>query len=79
MLVGADQGACAFVHMKIVIRKEYKMRSPKVLLIGSIITDIVLIIYLLTLTDEIGYGMILLLSILLLGGTLLTYKLMNRV
>jgi hypothetical protein len=54
------------------------MRSPKVLFIGSIITDIVLILYLLTLADEIGLGLVLLLSVLLLGGTFLTYKLINR-
>jgi hypothetical protein len=54
------------------------MRSPKVLFIGSIITDIVLILYLLTLADEIGLGLVLLLSALLLGGTFLTYKLINR-
>ncbi|MGM0873269.1 MAG: hypothetical protein ACQEWV_00455 [Bacillota bacterium] len=54
------------------------MRSPKVLFIGSIITDIALIIYLLTIADEIGLGFVLLLSALLLGGTFITYKLINR-
>jgi hypothetical protein len=54
------------------------MRSPKVLFIGSIITDIALIIYLLTIADDIGLGFVLLLSALLLGGTFLTYKLINR-
>ncbi|WP_338786813.1 hypothetical protein [Metabacillus sp. FJAT-53654] len=54
------------------------MRSPKVLFIASIITDIALIIYLLTIADDIGLGFVLLLSALLLGGTLLTYKLINR-
>ena len=54
------------------------MRSPKVLLIGSVVTDIVLIIYLMTLADDIGLGIVLLLSGLLLGGTFITYKLMNR-
>ena len=55
------------------------MRSPKALLIGSIITDIVLILYLLTLIDEIGIGLVCLLSALLLGGTFRTYKLMSRI
>lgn len=54
------------------------MRSPKGLFIGSIFIDIVLIIYLLTNVNEIGIGIVLLLSALLLGGTFLTYKLMNR-
>lgn len=55
------------------------MRSPKVLIIGSVITDIVLIIYLFTLIDEIGIGLVILLSSLLLGGTFLTYKFMSRI
>lgn len=55
------------------------MRSPKVLLIGSVITDIVLIVYLLTMIDEIGIGFVILLSALLLGGTFLTYKLISRI
>ncbi len=55
------------------------MKSPRVLLIGSVITDIVLIIYLLTLIDEIGIGFVCILSALLIGGTLLTYKLMSRI
>ncbi|WP_175638754.1 hypothetical protein [Metabacillus schmidteae] len=55
------------------------MKSPKVLLIGSVITDIILILYLLTLIDEIGIGIVILLSALLLGGTFLTYKLMSRI
>lgn len=55
------------------------MKSPKVLLIGSIITDIILILYLLTLIDELGIGIVILLSSLLLGGTFLTYKLMSRI
>ncbi|WP_273131156.1 hypothetical protein ACNRWW_07000 [Metabacillus sp. HB246100] len=55
------------------------MRSPKVLLIGSILTDIILIVYLFTLIDEMGVGFFLLLSGLLLGGTFLTYKLMSRI
>lgn len=59
-------------------RKENMMRSPKVLFIGSIITDVVLIIYLLSIADKIGFGFVLLLSALLLGGTFLTYKLINR-
>jgi hypothetical protein len=54
------------------------MRNPKVLFIGSLITDIVLIIYLLTLTDKIGIGVVILLSALLLGGTFITYKMINR-
>ncbi|WP_176550946.1 hypothetical protein [Bacillus sp. AFS040349] len=55
------------------------MRSPRVLFIGSILTDIVLIIYLLTLIDEIGLGFVILLSALLLGGTFITYKFMSKI
>ncbi len=55
------------------------MRSPKVLVLGSVITDIVLIVYLLTLIDEIGIGLVILLSVLLLGGTFITYKFMSRI
>lgn len=55
------------------------MRSPKGLLIGSVITDIVLIIYLFTLIEEIGIVFVLLLSALLLGATFLTYKLTSRI
>ncbi|WP_156177590.1 hypothetical protein [Bacillus sp. SA1-12] len=54
------------------------MRSPKLFFIGSIFTDIVLIVYLFTISDNIGFPLVLLLSLLLLGGTFLTYKLVNR-
>ncbi|MCM3160103.1 hypothetical protein [Metabacillus litoralis] len=55
------------------------MRSPRVLFIGSILTDIILIIYLLTLIDEIGLGFVILLSTLLIGGTFITYKFMSKI
>ncbi|MCM3441648.1 hypothetical protein [Metabacillus halosaccharovorans] len=55
------------------------MRSPKGLLIGSVITDIVLIIYLFTLIEEIGLGFVIFLSALLVGATFLTYKLTSKI
>lgn len=70
----------AILVLETIIQRSYShMRSPNVLLIGSVITDIVLIIYLFTLIDEIGIGLVILLSALLLGGTFLTYKLMSRI
>ncbi|WP_158638564.1 hypothetical protein [Metabacillus litoralis] len=55
------------------------MRSPKVLLIGSVITDIAIIIYLVTLIDEMGIGFVILLSALLLGATFFTYRIMSKI
>lgn len=60
-------------------KRSVKMRSPKVLLIGSVITDIAIIIYLLTLIDEMGIGLVILLSALLLGATFFTYKIMSKI
>ncbi|MFS0881059.1 hypothetical protein [Metabacillus niabensis] len=54
------------------------MRSMKGYIIGSIVTDIILIGYLFTLLDSIGIGFFLLLSILLLAGSFLSVYFMKK-
>ncbi|MDQ0229434.1 hypothetical protein [Metabacillus malikii] len=54
------------------------MRSFKGYIIWSFVIDIILIAYLFTLHEKVGLGVILLLSLLLIGATFISAYFMNR-